>query len=45
MTTPVAGPAASSVLLPGFEYRRVDVEGVAINCAVKGEGPPLLLLR
>ena len=32
-------------VLPGFEYRRVDVAGVTINCAVKGEGPPLLLLH
>ncbi len=27
MTTPAADPAASPVLLPGFEYRRIDVEG------------------
>jgi haloacetate dehalogenase len=39
-------PSASSVLLPGFEYRRIDVEGgVIINCAVKGSGPPVLLLH
>jgi haloacetate dehalogenase len=38
MTTP-----APPVRLPGFEYRRVDVEGVTINCAVRGSGPPLLL--
>jgi haloacetate dehalogenase len=31
--------------LPGFEYQRVDVEGVIINCAVKGSGPPVLLLH
>ena len=37
--------AASRVLLPGFEYRRVDVEGVTINCATRGTGPPLLLLH
>ena len=37
--------AASPWLLPGFEYRRIDVEGVAIRCAVKGSGPPLLLLH
>jgi haloacetate dehalogenase len=37
--------ADSPVLLPGFEYRRTDVEGVTINCAVKGAGPPLLLLH
>jgi haloacetate dehalogenase len=40
MTTP-----ASPVRLPGFEYRRVDIEGVTINCAVGGAGPPLLLLH
>jgi haloacetate dehalogenase len=33
------------VVLPGFEYRRIDVDDVAINCAVKGSGPPLLLLH
>jgi hypothetical protein len=38
MTTP-----ASPVRLPGFEYRRIDVEGVTISCAVAGSGPPLLL--
>jgi haloacetate dehalogenase len=32
-------------VLPGFEYRRVDVAGVTINCAVAGSGPPLLLLH
>jgi haloacetate dehalogenase len=40
MTTP-----APPVRLPGFEYRRVDVEGVTINCAVRGSGLPLLLLH
>ncbi len=30
-------------VLPGFDYRRVDVAGVTINCAVAGSGPPLLL--
>jgi pimeloyl-ACP methyl ester carboxylesterase len=39
------GPAVSAVLLPGFEHRRVDVEGVSINCAIRGSGPPLLLLH
>jgi hypothetical protein len=33
MTTP-----ASPVRLPGFEYRRIDVEGITINCAVAGRG-------
>ena len=40
MTTP-----ASAVRLPGFAYRRVNVEGVTINCAIAGSGPPLLLLH
>jgi haloacetate dehalogenase len=37
MTTPLH--------LPGFEYQRVDVDGVRINCAVRGSGPPLLFLH
>jgi haloacetate dehalogenase len=32
-------------VLPGFDYRCVDVAGVTINCAVAGSGPPLLLLH
>ena len=36
---------ASSPRLDGFEYRRIGVEGVAINCALRGSGPPLLLLH
>jgi haloacetate dehalogenase len=36
---------ASPLLSPGFEYRRVDVEGVTINCAISGSGQPLLLLH
>ena len=32
-------------VLPGFDYRRVDVASVTINCAVAGSGPPLLLLH
>ncbi len=35
--------ATSPMRLAGFDYRRIDVEGVTINCAVKGAGPPLLL--
>jgi haloacetate dehalogenase len=31
--------------LAGFEYRRIDVEGVTINFARRGSGPPLLLLH
>jgi haloacetate dehalogenase len=36
---------ASPVRLPGFEYQRIDVDGVTINCAVRGSGPPLLVLH
>jgi haloacetate dehalogenase len=45
MTTPLASAPASPVRLPGFEYQRIDVEGVTINCAIKGTGPPLLMLH
>jgi haloacetate dehalogenase len=38
MTTP-------SLLPPEFEYRRVDVAGVMVNCAIAGSGPPVLLLH
>ncbi|HEV7973597.1 alpha/beta hydrolase [Amycolatopsis sp.] len=35
-----------SVPLPsGFRYRTIDADGVRINCAVGGDGPPLLLLH
>src|SRR5271169_840284 len=40
MTTP-----ASALLRSGFEYRRIDVDGITVNCAVGGSGPPLLLLH
>jgi haloacetate dehalogenase len=33
------------VLLPGFEYWRVDVQGITISCAVRGSGPPVLMLH
>jgi len=36
---------AAPLLLSGFEYRRVDVDGLSLNCAVRGTGPPLLLLH
>ena len=36
---------ASPLLLPGFEYRRMDVGGVMVNHAIAGSGPPLLLLH
>jgi len=39
------GSALSTVLLPGFEHRSVDVQGVSIKCAIRGSGPPLLLLH
>jgi haloacetate dehalogenase len=45
MTTPAAGAAASRMLLPDFEYRRMDVGDVAVNYAIGGSGPPLLLLH
>ena len=45
MTTPIDSTSASPVRLPGFKYRRVDVEGVTVSCALKGAGPPLLLLH
>jgi haloacetate dehalogenase len=38
-------PAASPALLRGFEYRRLAVADVTINCAIGGSGPPLLLLH
>lgn len=45
MTTSIDTAPASPVRLPGFEYQRIDVEGVTINCAIKGAGPPLLMLH
>jgi haloacetate dehalogenase len=39
----MAGPDALRVA--GFEYQRVDVAGVPVNCAVAGSGPPVLLLH
>ena len=36
---------APSLLPPEFEYRRVDVAGVTVNCAIAGSGPPVLLLH
>jgi len=41
----VTGAAPSSLLTPEFEYRRVDVGGVTINCAVGGSGAPVLMLH
>ena len=35
-----------SVPLPSwFSYRQIDSGGVGINCAVGGNGPPVLLLH
>jgi haloacetate dehalogenase len=33
------------LLLPGFEYRQMDVDGVSISYAVRGAGSPLLFLH
>jgi haloacetate dehalogenase len=33
------------MLLPGFDYQRIDVEDVTISCAVRGSGPPVLMLH
>jgi haloacetate dehalogenase len=41
----MASQESRPLLLPGFEYQRIDVEGVTINYAVKGSGPPVLLLH
>jgi haloacetate dehalogenase len=32
-------------LPPSFRYRKIDVGGVVVNCAVGGSGPPVLLLH
>ncbi len=40
MTAPAPPPR-----IAGFSGRRIDVDGVTINCAVGGSGPPLLLLH
>ena len=45
MTGPSATTGGSELRVPGFEYRRVDVDGVTVNCAVAGSGPPVLLLH
>src|SRR5580700_6187751 len=45
MTGPGASTGASALRVAGFEYRRVEVEGVTINCAVAGSGSPVLLLH
>jgi haloacetate dehalogenase len=45
MTAAGVNAGASPLLVADFEYRRVDVEGVAVNCAVAGSGSPVLLLH
>jgi haloacetate dehalogenase len=45
MGTAADGPAAFPLRLPGFEYGRMDVNGVSISYAVSGAGSPLLLLH
>jgi pimeloyl-ACP methyl ester carboxylesterase len=49
MTVPGSGVSEPSLLLAGFEYGQMDVEGVMVNHAVAGSGsgsaPPLLLLH
>ena len=45
MTTPIDGTSAPPARLPGFDYQRIDVKDVTINCAVRGRAPPLLLLH
>jgi haloacetate dehalogenase len=41
----MAGDVREIMLSSEFEYRRVDVGGVTINCAVAGTGSPVLLLH
>jgi haloacetate dehalogenase len=45
MTTPIDSTPTSPVRLPGFDYQRIDAGDVTINCAIRGAGPPLLLLH
>jgi haloacetate dehalogenase len=35
----------NTTLLPGFESRRMDVDGVTVNCAIAGSGSPVLMLH
>ncbi len=37
--------SAIEALMPGFEQKAIKVNDVQINCAVAGDGPPLLLLH
>ncbi len=36
---------ADAAVLEGFEYRRIATSGATINVAMRGSGPPLLLLH
>lgn len=38
-------PSLRAGRLPGFEYRRVRCNGVTLNVALAGDGPPVLLLH
>lgn len=38
-----AGRPEACVILPGFDQRRMAVDGIEINLRVGGDGPPLLL--
>jgi haloacetate dehalogenase len=42
---PVTAPAAGRLLLAGFEYGRMDVADITVSYAIRGSGPPLLLLH
>jgi pimeloyl-ACP methyl ester carboxylesterase len=39
------GHVMSVPLSSSFTYHRIDAEGVRINCALGGNGPPVLLLH
>jgi haloacetate dehalogenase len=47
MSAAAAAAAAAAVarFLPGFAHQKIEVNGVGINCAVAGEGPPVLLMH
>ena len=36
---------ADASLFPGFESKRVSVDGIDIHCVIGGSGPPLLMLH
>jgi haloacetate dehalogenase len=37
--------ATTTPRIPGFEYRRLNGDGVSLNVAIGGSGPPVLLLH